>query len=470
MRRRNRTRDTLAAIDLAVFTLTGIRGRKALLLLTEGFLNDHDLDLAHEVAGRCREANIAVYSLDMRGLMTGLAAAEATGTPSTAELGLMQMEQTEAQAAGSVGLAEDTGGLAVRHTNDLGAGALRVAEESRVYYLLGYVPPEGKGPRNWRKLQVKVTRPGLTVRARKGYTLRTTAEIVAAAEARLASERRPSAPLVPADVARALASVRETDAIPLRAMAYTLEGRPSGAVRTLIAVEADMRSLANLGGEDHPRTVVTLSVAAAHRDTGKVQRLDQRIEVEAVAARAGAGRPSSAWDEGWLALSRDFDLPPGVNQARIVMRDEFLGRIGALTLRFVVPPAAGLRLSTPLLTNRVLISRDGPARPILVARRDFFASYPLYCQFEVFGAAAWGGAGSAVQASYELRRLNGEVVRQSEPSLVSPSADGRLVRLLAMTLDGIPEGDYELVVRVEDKATGQTRERIEPLRISRRAG
>jgi hypothetical protein len=159
-----------------------------------------------------------------------------------------------------------------------------------------------------------------------------------------------------------------------------------------------------------------------------------------------------------------------VNQARIVMRDEFLGRIGALTLRFVVPPAAGLRLSTPLLTNRVSLSRDGPARPILVAHREFFASDPLYCQFEVFGVAERRGAGPTVQASYELRRRNGDVVRRSEPSLVSPSADGRLLRLVAMTLDGIPEGDYELVVRVEDKATGETRERIEPLRISRRAG
>ena len=469
-RRRNRTRDTLAAIDRAVFTLTGVRGRKALLLLTEGFLNDPDLDLSQEVAGRCREANIAVYSLDVRGLMTGMIAADAGGTPNTAELGAMQVEQTEAQAAGSVGLAEDTGGFALRNTNDLGGGALRVAEESRVYYLLGYVPPEGKGPRDWRKLQVKVTRPGLTVRARKGYTLRTTAEIVAAAEARLASERRPSAPLVPADVARAMASVRETDAIPLRAMAYTLEARPSGAVHTLVAVEADMRSLANLGGEDHPRTVVTLSIAAAHRDTGKVQRLDQRIEVEAGAARGGAGRASAAWDEGWLTLSRDFDLPPGVNQARIVMRDEFLGRLGALTLRFVVPPAAGLRVSTPLLTNRVALSRDGPARPVLVAHREFFTSDPLYCQFEVFGAASRDGAGPAVQASYELRRRNGDVVRQSEPSLLSPSADGRLLRLVAVTLDGIAAGDYELVVRVEDRATGQTRERVEPLRIARRAG
>jgi VWFA-related protein len=480
-RRRNRTRDTLAAIDRAVFTLTGLRGRKALLLLTEGFLNDPDLDLAHEVAGRCREANIAVYSLDVRGLMTGLAAADAVGAPNTAEMGAMQVEQIEAQAAGSVGLAEDTGGFAVRNTNDLGGGAARVAEESRVYYLLGYAPPEGKGPRDWRKVKVDVGRPGLKVRARKGYTLRTAAEIASAAEARLASLSRPGgpktgagqgaapAPLLPADVARALANVRETDAVPLRAMAYAFEGRPQGAVRTLIAVEADMRSLANLGGEDHPRTVLTLSIAAAHRDSGNTQRINQRIEVEAGPARAGASNPSAAWDEGWLALTREMDLLPGVTQARIVMRDEFLGRLGALTLRFVVPPAAGLRLSTPVITNRVSPVREGlPSRPVLVAHREFPSGDRLYCQFEVFGAAPRSGTGSRVEASYELRRRDGEVVGRGEPSLVSPSADGRLLRLLALPLDGIAQGDYELVLRVEDKATGQTRERIEPLRITHR--
>jgi VWFA-related protein len=481
-RRRNRTRDTLATIDRAVFTLTGVRGRKALLLLTEGFLNDPDLELAQAVAGRCREANIAVYSLDVRGLVTGLATADAAGTPNTAELGAMQVEQTEAEAAGSDGLAEDTGGFAVRNTNDLGGGAVRVAGESRVYYLLGYAPPEGKGPRDWRKLKVQVGRPGLKVRARKGYTLRTAAEIASAAEARLASQSRPArpkvgarqeagpAPLLPADVARALANVRETDAIPLRAMAYAFEGRPTGAVRTLIAVEADMRSLANLGGEDHPRTVLTLSIAAAHRDSGNTQRVNQRIEVEAGPSRAGAARPAAAWDEGWLALSRELALLPGVTQARIVIRDEFLGRLGALTLRFVVPHPSGLRVSTPVITNRVSPAREGLAsRPVLVAHREFSSGDRLYCQFEVFGAAPRSGRGPRVEASYELRRHDGEVVRRSEPSFVSPSADGRLLRLLALPLDGIAQGDYELVLRVEDKATGQTRERIEPLRITDRA-
>ncbi|HVQ29034.1 MAG TPA: VWA domain-containing protein, partial [Vicinamibacteria bacterium] len=218
-RRRNRTRDVLAAVDRATAALTGLRGRKSLLLWTEGFLNDPDVTAVQEVASRCREANLAVYSLDVRGLIAGLdqmGAAEG-GAPNTAELGIMQMEETEFKSAGSEGLAEDTGGFALKSTNDLAGGASRVAEESRVYYLLGYAPPEGKGPRDWRKLKVEVKRPGFQVRSRRGYSLRTNEEIRAAAPVK---KRAPdkgkkkeapgadteAAPPLPLDMARALST------------------------------------------------------------------------------------------------------------------------------------------------------------------------------------------------------------------------------------------------------------------------
>jgi hypothetical protein len=44
------------------------------------------------------------------------------------------------------------------------------------------------------------------------------------------------------------------------------------------------------------------------------------------------------------------------------------------------------------------------------------------------------------------------------------------VRLLGVPLEGMEEGDYELVLRVQDNATGEARETVEPLRISARAG
>ena len=124
-RRVNRTRDVLAAVDRAVFALTGSRGRKALLLFTEGFLNDTDESTVQEVAGRCREANLVLYTLDVRGLMTGLHLSDEYSPPAVGDIGSLQIEETDLVAAGSVSLAEETGGFAVRDTNDLAAGAAR---------------------------------------------------------------------------------------------------------------------------------------------------------------------------------------------------------------------------------------------------------------------------------------------------------------------------------------------------------
>jgi len=460
-----RTRDALSTIDRAVFAFTGVHGRKPLLLLTEGFLNDPDLGALQDVAGRCREAQIAVYALDVRGLVAGGAGMSAAsfGTPNASELGLMQSEEIEFQAAGSVGLAEDTGGFAFRNSNDLAGGALRVSDESRAYYLLGYAPPEGKGPRDWRRLKVEVKRTGVTVRARRGYTLRTTTEIALAADKRGAPGRDGSTPrAVPAEVARVITAGRDVDEIPLRAMAYALDGRPGGAVRTILAVEADTRAFANLGGDERPRVSLIFSTAVVHRDTGKTFRLDQHVEVN-----AGVSRP---WG-GWLVLSRELDLPPGIAQAHVVLRDEFLGRIGALTLRFEVPPAAGLRVGTPLLTERLVAGKaGGSAAPALVAHRRFPPEGRLYCQFQVFGAGARAGAPARVVASFALRRGDGTVVLSSEPTAIVPGPDGGLVRLLALPLEGRTEGRYELVLRVEDQASGETRERVEAFEVTGRSG
>ena len=348
-----------------------------------------------------------------------------------------------------------------------------MAEESRVYYLLGYAPPEGKGPRDWRKLKVEVTRPGLKVRSRRGYSLRTTEEIRAAAPVKKRAPEKgneegratnpDAAPPLPLDMARALSTAHDTPDIPLRAMAYVFDQKPSGGARVVVALEADLRSLANIGGDEHPRASISLSIAATQRDTGKTQRLDQRLAVD---AGLGGGF------EQWLVSSRELELPPGVAQARVVVRDDFLGRLGAVTLRFVVPELKGLRISTPVLTDRLARGKAGAApQPVLLVRREFPPTNVLYCQFQVFGAATSAeSAMPRVEASYELRHRGGAALRRGAPSLIAPGAEGDLVRLLGLPLEGMEEGDYELVLRVEDKATGEARERVEPLRLSARAG
>jgi hypothetical protein len=66
-----------------------------------------------------------------------------------------------------------TNGLAITDTNDLSGGLQRVLEDFNSFYLLGYNSTNTKADGRYRKISVKVKRPGVEVRAREGYTSRT---------------------------------------------------------------------------------------------------------------------------------------------------------------------------------------------------------------------------------------------------------------------------------------------------------
>jgi VWFA-related protein len=66
-------------------------------------------------------------------------------------------------------LASNTDGLAIVNTNDLAGGARRIVDDLSTYYLLGYYSSNRDLDGKWRKITVRVKRPGVDVRARKGY-------------------------------------------------------------------------------------------------------------------------------------------------------------------------------------------------------------------------------------------------------------------------------------------------------------
>ena len=139
----------LACVRRALEALATVRGRKSLLFLSEGFLEDSGSD-ARAVAAASREANTAIYFVDVRGLVAlpglrlGRGLRPAARRPRAHASGLRGGHASSPRARPA--LATDTGGFAVRNTNDLSAGAWRVAAESRVFYLLGLLPPGGQGP------------------------------------------------------------------------------------------------------------------------------------------------------------------------------------------------------------------------------------------------------------------------------------------------------------------------------------
>ena len=98
---------------------------------------------------------LVIYPVDARGLITS--SGEDFKPPDAFEFMTMK------------GLAAETGGVAFFNTNDIG-GAVRAAlDDSRIAYELGYYPAIGKWDGGFRKVKVKVNRPGLHVRTRSGY-------------------------------------------------------------------------------------------------------------------------------------------------------------------------------------------------------------------------------------------------------------------------------------------------------------
>ena len=81
-------------------------------------------------------------------------------------------------------LAENTNGSAIIHTNDLKGALLRVVDELTGYYLLRYYSTNTKSDGTFRSIRVKVNRPGVEVRARKGYRAWTANDVKAMNEAR----------------------------------------------------------------------------------------------------------------------------------------------------------------------------------------------------------------------------------------------------------------------------------------------
>ena len=87
-------------------------------------------------------------------------------------------------------MAAATDGLAVLDSNDLQTGLERIANDLSSYYLLSYYST-GKLDGRFHAINVRVTRPGVDVRARRGY--------LAATEADVRSRTAPTVSAAPAD-------------------------------------------------------------------------------------------------------------------------------------------------------------------------------------------------------------------------------------------------------------------------------
>jgi len=154
-----------------------------------------------DIIGNANRRNVSFYTIDPRGL-TVFDASIQWDRPAREALPLRyDSANLSASHASMRTLAVETDGFAVLDSNNLSAGLQRIAQDLRSYYLMGYYSTNAKTDGKFREIAVRVTRPGVQVRARRGYRAATTEELTPVAT-------RPSAPAESqAEVAPALAEL-----------------------------------------------------------------------------------------------------------------------------------------------------------------------------------------------------------------------------------------------------------------------
>lgn len=135
---------------------------------------------------RANRANVSFYSLDPRGVVvfdTPLSqpqtGRQAPGQPTIPSAGV-DATRLQARQRALRDLAAGTDGVAVLNTTDLEGGLTRIAADLSSYYLLGYYST-GKLDGRFHAITVRIKRPGVSVRARRGFLAASQAEIGRAA-------------------------------------------------------------------------------------------------------------------------------------------------------------------------------------------------------------------------------------------------------------------------------------------------
>ncbi len=314
-------RATLDTLQHVADWLSSIHGRrKAVLVLSEGI--DYDIydsvnsPEAGTIVNQVRDAitaatraNASFYTVDPRGL--GADSGEMMQIQPVFDdptLGLtpegVQSDVRRSQDSLRV-LAEETSGLAAVNTNDLTGAFDKLVRDSSAYYLLGYYPPNQKRDGRTHKLSVKVTRPGLKVRARNAYMS--------------PRGKRPQPPPVwarpetPPRIVELLRMPIPEPGLPLTVQAAAFRG-PSNRSSVMVVVQAAAGSF-RFGEEKAGVSKDTLEMTVVAIDnSGKVTGSDHKVDLAVQAqtrkvVEAGGFRMLS-----WLTLA------PGRYQIRVAGR------------------------------------------------------------------------------------------------------------------------------------------------------
>jgi VWFA-related protein len=483
-----RARSAMASIRKLSEFLAAVRGRrKAMLLFGEGV--DYDIDQAMGTEGAtasiviedirsaiaaAQRGNVAVYTIDPRGLFdpadafvetafvmhdenpgaSGRQAVDAraqgrriadTHVDETSLRSELRIAQESLRA-----IATDTGGFSVLNTNEFATAFDRIIQENSSYYLLGYYPTNEKRDGRIRRVDVKVKRPGLTVRARSGYVALKGKPVSSAAATDSASRH----------VVEALGSPLPVSDVPMTVFVAAFKGTaPNTTIAYALEIDASKFAFTEHDGlwADEVEVIHTAATPDGKLTPGERQRLNLALDAETY-ARVKAGG---------LRVIGQIELLPGRYQLRFAAGDH-TGRAGNVLYDLDVPDFThdALTISSVALTSQQSANAMGTVRPKNpladylpgppVATRQFHQGDRLSLFAEVYENLVSSQLHQVVIRT-QLRDLTGTVVAQTTEARGSADLHGPRggygVRA-DLSLAGVPTGLYFLHLDAQAQIAG----------------
>ena len=367
--------------------------RKTLIVATESISRmDHRRGQEHmptldTIIRSANRSNVAVYPFDPREAVVDDPAAE----------GLRR-------------LADDTDGRAIAF--DAEPGLRRIAADSSAYYLVSFRPPHPDDG-EFRELQVRVRRAGVSARARTGYWTASPDEALWTAMIAKANEPKPVVPLEPAPHASLL--IRPW---------FGVSRGDGGRTRVTFVWEPAAR----VPGDRVRRAVSKLVFQA--RSSDGTMLFDGPVAPTGPAAK----------DEPPATIRVVFDMPPGRLRVRMSIQDVASTVIDQDVRELSVRDLKGEVAIGSLEVLRARNAREfraldaGAAAP--VASREFSRTERLLIRFK-----AYGDAGAAPAVSAKLLDQMGHTMRALDVA-VTASAD----HAIDLPLAGLAPGDYAIEV------------------------
>lgn len=461
MERGFHARNTVDTLRKLADFMAGIRGRrKAMLFISEGIDYDiHDvfnnrsasmiIDSVRDAIGAATRANVSIYGIDPRGLTAlGDDLIEVESFPDDQKLGinLSGMQNALRLSQDSLRwLSDETGGFAVVNRNDYGTAFDRIVRENSAYYVLGFYPTNDKRDGRFRKLEVRVKRPGLRVRSRRGYL---------APRGRAPETKTP--PNTSVAMRDALASPLPTRGVPMSVFAAPFKGTaPNASVALALELEAGIFQYAEKDGAftNKLETGVTAVDAKGKVFPGERQTVTLALKPDTL---------SRVKARGFRVLSQ-VDLPPGRYQLRVAAAESG-GRSGSVLYDlevpdFYKPPIAmsGLVLTSASAGQAPTVAKNQD--PVLAAlpgppttAREFTRNDELALFTEIYENAP-GAAAHKLDIATTMRAEDGRVVLQNREERASTELQGGRGGYGYMTR--IPLKDYApglYVIHVEGRS------------------